>query len=83
MREDGAQRRRRASVMAELGPHDDRLGLEVAAGGSPLWPQATKPPLMTPKGLMPKKAGFQVTRSAILPGSSEPTYWSTPKAIAG
>ena len=33
VREGGAQRLRRPPVMAELGPHDDRLGLEVAARG--------------------------------------------------
>ena len=41
------------------------------------------PPLMTISGRDPKQAGFQSTRSASLPASTEPTWRLTPWAIAG
>ena len=50
---------------------------------SPMAAQATKPPLMTTCGRTPKNAGFHSTRSASLPGSTEPIWPSSPCAIAG
>ena len=50
---------------------------------SPIADQATKPLLITISGLTPKNAGTHRTRSAILPGSIEPTYGSMPRARAG
>ena len=44
---------------------------------------AIKPPLIINEGLIPKKAGFHSTRSAILPTSTEPTSRAIPWAIAG
>ena len=40
---------------------------------SPIADQTTKPLLITMSGLTPKKAGAHRTRSAILPGSMDPT----------
>ncbi|MNU11231.1 hypothetical protein D3C72_2589210 [compost metagenome] len=42
-----------------------------------------EPPLITAKGFTPKKAGFQTTRSAHLPGAMLPTSWLMPWAMAG
>ena len=42
-----------------------------------------KPPFRTISGLTPKKAGFQMTRSASLPASIEPTSCAMPCEIAG
>ncbi|MNL80441.1 hypothetical protein D3C87_2072960 [compost metagenome] len=44
---------------------------------------AMKPPLRMTAGLTPKNAGFQITMSAHLPTSSEPTSWLMPWAMAG
>src|SRR5690348_8726571 len=44
---------------------------------------AMAPPLISRKGLTPKNAGFQSTRSASLPSSIEPTACEIPCAIAG
>jgi hypothetical protein len=41
------------------------------------------PPLMMSSGFTPKKAGFHNTRSASLPGSTEPTRCAMPCAMAG
>src|SRR5271165_775892 len=41
------------------------------------------PPLRIRDGLTPKNAGFHSTRSARRPGSTEPTTWLMPWAIAG
>ena len=46
-------------------------------------PNAIMPPLIIKAGLVPKKAGFQSTRSANLPTSIEPTSWSNPWLMAG
>ena len=51
--------------------------------GSPIAAIAIVPPLMMVKGLTPKKAGFQTTRSAHLPGSMLPTSCAMPCAMAG
>jgi hypothetical protein len=40
---------------------------------SPIADQTTKPLLITMSGFTPKKAGTYRTRSAILPGSMDPT----------
>ena len=37
----------------------------------------------TISGLLPKKTGFQSTRSATLPFSTDPTYWEIPWVTAG
>jgi hypothetical protein len=50
---------------------------------SPMADQAMNPPFTMSSGLMPKKPGRHSTMSAIFPRSSEPTYWSMPKQIAG
>ena len=50
---------------------------------SPIAAQATKPPLITIHGLMPKEARGQRTRSAILPAAIEPTCSAMPTVIAG
>ncbi|EWS62534.1 hypothetical protein Y695_04241 [Hydrogenophaga sp. T4] len=44
---------------------------------------AMLPPFRTSAGLTPKKAGFQTTRSAHFPTSSEPTMCDMPCAMAG
>ena len=59
-------------------------GVGIEALGSPICAQAMKPPLMTSSGLAPKKAGFQRTRSASLPTSTEPIEVADmPWAMAG
>ena len=55
----------------------------MLALGSPIAASAMKPPFSTRLGLTPKKAGFQSTRSAHLPISTEPTSWLMPFAMAG
>ena len=55
----------------------------IDALGSPIAATAISPPLRIISGFTPKKAGFQSTRSASLPGSIEPTSWAIPWAIAG
>mmetsp|Transcript_10993 Transcript_10993/g.32571 ORF Transcript_10993/g.32571 Transcript_10993/m.32571 type:complete len:215 (+) Transcript_10993:25-669(+) len=58
-------------------------GVGMEAFGSPICAQAMVPPLMTISGLAPKSAGFQMTRSASLPASTEPTACAMPWATAG
>ena len=58
-------------------------GVGIEALASPIWAQTIEPPLITSSGLTPKKPGFQSTRSASLPTSTEPTWLSNPWAIAG
>ena len=41
------------------------------------------PPISTQSGLAPKKAGDQITRSARLPTSTEPTWREMPWVMAG
>ncbi len=41
------------------------------------------PPLITISGRIPKNPGFQSTRSASLPFSTDPTASANPCAIAG
>ena len=62
-------------VMAKA-PHRLLEGCLIAA-------HAIRPPFTTSSGLTPKNAGFQSTRSASLPGSTEPTCSAIPFAIAG
>ena len=57
------------------------MGIDALA--SPIAAQATNPPLSTACGRTPKNAGCHSTRSASLPGSTEPTWASSPCAIAG
>ena len=66
--EGDARQRHRSAVGAEHRPEVDRLrrrdrGVRVAHRAA-----AIMPPLITSEGLTPKKAGFQSTRSASLPG---------------
>src|SRR2546428_7581789 len=68
---------------AEHGPVEDGLGVGIDAFGSPIAAQAMRPPLTTSSGLTPKNAGFQSTRSASLPASTDPTCWARPCAMAG
>ncbi len=58
-------------------------GVGIDALPSPIIAPAMKPPLMTSSGLTPKNAGFQSTRSAILPTAIEPTCAAMPCVIAG
>src|SRR5207245_772962 len=53
------------------------------AFGAPIAAQAMRPPLTTSSGLTPKNAGFQSTRSASLPASTDPSCWARPCAMAG
>ena len=58
-----------------------QVGIDALA--SPIFEATIMPPLMTMSGFAPKKAGFQSTRSAHLPASTEPTYEATPCVSAG
>ncbi len=58
-------------------------GVGMEALGSPMFAQAMKPPLRMVSGFTPKKAGFQMTRSASLPTSMLPTSWAMPCVMAG
>jgi hypothetical protein len=60
----------------------DRLRRESTRSGSPIAAAASRRARMS-EGLTPKNAGFHSTRSASLPGSTEPTTSLTPCAIAG
>ena len=55
----------------------------MEALGSPMAAAAMKPPFMMVLGLMPKKAGRQMTRSAHLPTSMLPTSCEMPCESAG
>ena len=57
------------------------VGIEALA--SPIFEATIIPPLMIISGLEPKKAGFQSTRSANFPFSTEPTYSEIPWVMAG
>src|ERR1700688_203086 len=69
--------------LPNIGRMKTGCGVGMLAFGSPIWDQAMTPPLMTISGFAPKRAGFQSTRSASLPGSTEPIKWLIPWAIAG
>ena len=56
--------------------------LERHAAPSPSPAQAMKPFLYTAAALIPKLLGAQITRSAIFPGSMEPTCSAIPKVRA-
>ncbi|MNL46937.1 hypothetical protein D3C87_1696890 [compost metagenome] len=58
-------------------------GVGIEALGSPIGAAAMEPPSSTISGFTPKKAGFQSTRSARLPTSTEPICWLMPWAMAG
>ena len=73
--------RRLAGEELALGAH--LVGLGIDALGSPIAAAAIMPPLRTSDGFTPKNAGFHSTRSASLPGSTEPTTCAIPCAIAG
>ena len=55
----------------------------IDAFGSPIAAAAMAPPFRISDGLTPKNAGFHSTRSASLPGSTEPTTCEMPCVIAG
>jgi len=57
------------------------VGMEALA--SPIWAQATNPPLSTISGLTPKYAGFHSTRSASFPSETVPISPPMPWAMAG
>ena len=57
-------------------------GVGILALASPICAHAMMPPLTISSGLVPKKAGLYMTRSASLPGSIDPTTWEIPWAIA-
>mmetsp|Transcript_59682 Transcript_59682/g.119798 ORF Transcript_59682/g.119798 Transcript_59682/m.119798 type:complete len:314 (-) Transcript_59682:547-1488(-) len=58
-------------------------GLGMDALGSPIIAHASVPPFITISHLAPKKAGFQNTKSAIFPTSTDPILWLIPCATAG
>ena len=58
-------------------------GVGIEAFTSPIMDAAMKPPFSTISGFTPKKAGFQRTRSASFPTSTEPMMSEQPCAIAG
>ena len=69
-------------------PRTSAAAAPAAASGSRRWrrpsrPRRSTPPLITTCGRTPKNAGSHSTRSASLPGSTEPISPSRPCAIAG
>ncbi len=58
---------------ANIGRKSTGWGVGIDALASPMAAHAMAPPFTTISGLTPKKAGFQSTRSASLPTSTEPT----------
>ena len=58
-------------------------GVGIDAFGSPIAAYTIAPPLITTSGRQPKNFGSHRTRSASLPGSTDPTSWSMPWAMAG
>ena len=58
-------------------------GVGMEAFASPMLAQAITPALSTRCGRTPKKAGSHSTRSASLPGSTEPISASSPCVTAG
>ena len=71
------------SAPTSVGRISTGWGVGIEALGSPSAPHTRAPPLMTTCGRIPKNRGSQSTRSASLPGSTEPTSWAMPCAIAG
>ena len=71
------------SAPTSVGRISTGWGVGIDALGSPSAPHTSAPPLMTTCGRIPKNRGSQSTRSASLPGSTEPTSWAIPCAIAG
>ena len=55
----------------------------IDAFGSPIGAAAMNPPFKMTAGFIPKNAGFQRTRSASLPVSTEPTSPSIPVSDSG
>ena len=73
------ERQRRRADARGRAPRTSAGRAPAAASGStrsgrPSPPTAMRPPLTTSSGLTPKNAGFQSTRSASLPTSTEPTW---------
>jgi hypothetical protein len=58
-------------------------GVGMEAFASPMFAQAITPAFSTTCGRTPKKAGSHSTRSASLPGSTDPTSPSSPCVTAG
>src|SRR5690606_3649235 len=72
-----------AGAAPNMGRGSTGWGVGIEALASPIWAQATMPPLSTSAGFTAKKAGSQSTRSASLPGSTEPSSAPRPWATAG
>ena len=68
---------------ANIGRLRTGCGVGIDAFGSPIAAWAMKPLFNTISGLIPKNAGFQMTRSATFPTSIDPISWATPCARAG
>src|SRR5579859_7752023 len=66
-----------------IGRYSTGCGVGMEALASPITLQAMNPPLTIISGFTPKKAGFQSTRSASLPGSMDPTCAAMPCVMAG
>ena len=66
-----------------MGRLNTGCGVGMEALGSPMAASTKKPPLTTRSGLTPKKAGFQITRSASFPTSTDPTSEEMPCVMAG
>ena len=58
-------------------------GVGIEAFASPILAAIIIPPLITTSGFTPKRAGFQITKSANLPTSKEPMTSEVPVAKAG
>ena len=66
----GRRRRRRSTRVGRI---STGCGVGIEAFGSPSAAHTMAPPLITSSGRTPKKRGSHSTRSASLPGSTEPT----------
>ena len=58
-------------------------GVGIEAFASPILAAIIIPPLITTSGFTPKRAGFQITKSANFPTSKEPMTSEVPVAKAG
>lgn len=72
-----------APYAPNCGPRTRGSQVSVAALGSPVTPYAGKPDFRTSWGFAPKNSGRHRTMSASFPGSTEPTSWAMPWAMAG
>src|SRR5277367_955037 len=72
-----------APKLPNIGRYSTGCGVGMEAFGSPMALQAMNPPFTISSGLTPKNAGFQRTRSASFPDSTDPISAAMPCAIAG